>query len=284
MGSDGQAVRRKRSEERGEEEREKRGREEGGQGGGGDGVGVGLGALGVWLIASAPPSLASSSSSTPPTTMLLVPPLTALVALALATPPTTALQIPLFARPPPPPPTSPPPASSSSSHSSSSSSHSLTLRHALHLSTTSRHLPASRRDYSPLDLAPLSLSASARPSGLYPATQRLSSRRIRTHRPSSQAAFHAARRASFHTPLRALHLGRLPTAQEVDDALLAGTLEWDDVEIDAPDTGDVETLAALGRMTSNAYTLPDREGWYDIGGGWNVVRPSSSRRLSLCPH
>ena len=206
--------------------------------------------------------------------MLLVPPLTALAALALAAPPASALQIPLFAHrsPPTSPPSSAPNAASSST--GSSNLHALTLRHAVHLPTVRRHLPPSRRDYSPLDLAALSVPDPA--LGLYPPTQRLKTRRIRTQRPSSQAAFHAARRASFNTPLRAVQLGRLPTEGELDDALLAGTLEWDDVEIEAPDASDVETLAAFGRMTSNAYTLPDREGWYDVGDGWNVVR-----RLSL---
>ncbi|GAA5899431.1 hypothetical protein JCM8208_001644 [Rhodotorula glutinis] len=200
--------------------------------------------------------------------MLLVPPLTALAALALATPPAFALQIPLFARPPPP--TSPPSSSPNAAASTTepNSVHALTLRHAVHLPTARRHLPPSRRDYSPLDLA--ALSVPDRALGLYPPTQHLKTRRIRTQRPSSQAAFHAARRASFNTPLRAMQLGRLPTEGELDDALLAGTLEWDDVDIEAPDTSDVETLAAFGRMTSNAYTLPDREGWYDIGDGWNV--------------
>ncbi|GAA5925419.1 hypothetical protein JCM3775_001406 [Rhodotorula graminis] len=197
--------------------------------------------------------------------MLLVPPLTALAALTLAAPPALALQIPLFARPPPP---TSPPSSAPNPLDSATNVHALTLRHAVHLPTAHRHLPPSRRDYSPLDLAPLSVPD--RPLGLYPPTQHLKHRRIRAQRPSSQAAFHAARRASFNTPLRAMQLGRLPTEGELDDALLAGTLEWDDVDIEAPDTSDVDTLAAFGRMTSNAYTLPDREGWYDIGDGWNV--------------
>ncbi|BGP38637.1 Putative lipase atg15 [Rhodotorula kratochvilovae] len=194
--------------------------------------------------------------------MVLIPPLL----LALALPGTFALQIPLFARPPPPPlaPTSPP----SSPNPAPPPLHALTLRHAVHLPSSQRHLPPSRRDYSAADLAPLAVADPA--AGVYPATQRLRTRRVRAQRPSSQAAFHAARRASFNTPLRAMQQGRLPTRQELEDAVLGRTLEWDDVEIDAPDTNDVETLAAMGKMCSNAYTLPDREGWYDIGGGWNV--------------
>ncbi|GAA6038895.1 hypothetical protein JCM8097_000561 [Rhodosporidiobolus ruineniae] len=143
----------------------------------------------------------------------------------------------------------------------------LTLRHAVHLSTTDRTLPPSRRDYSPADLA--SLSSLSSPFA-YSASHPVRSRRIRAQRPSSQAAFHAARRSAFFTPLRAAQAGRLPTREELDDARLARTLEWDDIEIDAPDTRDVETLAALGKMTSNAYTTPDASGWYDLGEeGWN---------------
>jgi putative lipase involved disintegration of autophagic bodies len=63
----------------------------------------------------------------------------------------------------------------------------------------------------------------------------------------------------------------LRTWDELEDDRLAGTLEWEDTEIEVPDTEDVETLAAFGRMTSNAYTTPDSSGWYDIGDGWNRV-------------
>jgi len=65
--------------------------------------------------------------------------------------------------------------------------------------------------------------------------------------------------------------GRLPTRDEMRDIELANTLEWEEHEIEVPDTNDVETLAAIGKMTSNAYTTPDQSGWNDIGGGWNRV-------------
>ncbi|GAA6002216.1 hypothetical protein JCM10207_003131 [Rhodosporidiobolus poonsookiae] len=188
--------------------------------------------------------------------MLLVPPLLLLLSVVH---PALALQIPFVS----PPPSSPPPTSSASS---SSSSLTFTLRHAVHLSTTHRHLPPSRRDYPPDELS--LVAASAR----YPLAQTARTRRIRAQRPSSQAAFHAARRASFFTPLRAMQEGRKQTREELADMARARTLEWDDIEIDAPDTKDVETLAALGKMTSNAYTTPDSSGWYDLGEeGWNVT-------------
>ncbi|GAA5884650.1 hypothetical protein JCM6882_005334 [Rhodosporidiobolus microsporus] len=197
--------------------------------------------------------------------MLLVPPLAVLLLVQGA----VALQIP-FLTPSPPPSTSPTSPSSSPPSDQplapDTASHTFTLRHALHLSTTHRHLPPSRRDYSSSDLA--SLASVSR----YSSTQSVRSRRIRAQRPNSQPAFHAARRSSFFTPLRALQEGRLPTREEREDQRLARTLEWEDIEIDAPDTKDVATLAALGKMTSNAYTTPDAGGWYDLGDeGWNVT-------------
>lgn len=44
---------------------------------------------------------------------------------------------------------------------------------------------------------------------------------------------------------------------------LAGQLTWEEVEVDAPDVSDVNTLATLAKMSSNAYSTPD-SGWYDI--------------------
>lgn len=44
-------------------------------------------------------------------------------------------------------------------------------------------------------------------------------------------------------------------------------LEWDEVEVEAPDVSDMDTLAGLAKMTSNAYVEGDRSqknnsGWY----------------------
>ncbi|GAA6004764.1 triglyceride lipase ATG15 [Rhodotorula paludigena] len=191
--------------------------------------------------------------------MLLVPP----IALAAVLPLCAALQIPFHARPGTPPTSTP----SSRDAAPSAQEHTLSLRHAVHFSTTHRHLPPSKRDYSTFELAALDAQPDV---GLYSSTQSIRTKRVRARRPNSQEAFQAARRASYWTPLRAMQEGRLPTRQEVEDTLLGQTLEWEDVEIDAPDVKDVATLAAFGKMTSNAYTLPDSSGWYDIGGGWNV--------------
>lgn len=142
----------------------------------------------------------------------------------------------------------------------------LSLRHAVHLPLHERHLPPSRRDYDSVEMASL---ATADPS-LYPLSQSVKTRRVRSQRPSSQAAFQAARRHAYRS--KQIQVGRIPTRQESDDARLARSLEWDDFEIDAPDVTSVETLAAFGKMTSNAYSLPEEGTWYDVGGGWNAVR------------
>ncbi|GAA5821306.1 hypothetical protein JCM11251_004561 [Rhodosporidiobolus azoricus] len=195
--------------------------------------------------------------------MLLVPPLAVLFLLQS----TLALQIPFLAPiSPSTSPTSPPSPVPDPPSSPDYKEHTFTLRHAVHLSTTHRHLPPSRIDYSPTDLSSL---ASLSP---YSSTQSLRSRRIRAQRPNSQHAFQAARRSSFFTPLRALQEGRPMSREEREDQRLARTLDWEDIEIDAPDTKNVTTLAALGKMTSNAYTTPDGGNWYDLGDeGWNVT-------------
>lgn len=209
-----------------------------------------------------PPSLAWLS-------MLLRSPASLLLSLSAA----CALQIPFGARQDDAHPTLPP-SSDPATLSPGQGLKSLSLRHAVHLSTTKRHLPPSRRDYSSSELHVLADLTT------YSNTQRVKTRRIRTQRPSSQAAFQAARRASYVTPQRAMQLGRLPTLQELEDAVLGSTLEWDEVEIEVPDTSDVETLAAFGKMTSNAYTTPDAANWYDIGSGWNRVRLDAARLAS----
>ncbi|GAA5975590.1 hypothetical protein JCM5350_002661 [Sporobolomyces pararoseus] len=200
--------------------------------------------------------------------MLLIPPI--LVSSVLLAAPIHALQIPFLATAP----TSPSSLSSTSSafpseHSPpSEGGHTFTLRHAFHASTTHRHLPPSQLDYTPQDLASISALSP------YSNTQTVKrTKRLRIQKPSSQDAFHAARRTSFTKSLRTMRSPlsslSLPTLKELEDERLAESLEWEDTEIEVPDTEDVETLAAFGRMTSNAYTTPDSSGWYDIGGGWN---------------
>ena len=80
---------------------------------------------------------------------------------------------------------------------------------------------------------------------------RVKTRKLKSHRPSSQEAFHKARARSLQSePLR-----------------------WDEEEIEAPDVESRETLLTLSKMSNNAYLDPGESGWYDLGDTWNVVCP-----------
>jgi lipase ATG15 len=48
--------------------------------------------------------------------------------------------------------------------------------------------------------------------------------------------------------------------------------DWEDVEIDAPDVRDRQTLITLAKMASNAYVLPDGGEWWPVGD-WNATVP-----------
>ncbi|KAG9055082.1 putative lipase atg15 [Serendipita sp. 407] len=50
-------------------------------------------------------------------------------------------------------------------------------------------------------------------------------------------------------------------------------LDWDDMEIPAPDVTDRLTVHELAKLTGNAYALPDQKGWYDTDGKWNSSTP-----------
>ena len=50
---------------------------------------------------------------------------------------------------------------------------------------------------------------------------------------------------------------------------------WDEVQVDAPDVTDMDTLSGLARMCSNAYiegeySHKNASDWYDIGSNWNL--------------
>ena len=154
-----------------------------------------------------------------------------------------ALQVPLLAPSPPP-------------------VQSFTLRRAIHLHSN-RSVAPLHRTYDAAHLATLSLPESP--------TQEIRTVRAKAWKPNSNLAYQAARRAAYYTP-RALLAGRPLTIEEISDSLQGSTLEWEQDEIVVPDTNHVETLAAIAKMTANAYTLPDDEaGWYDLGGKWNRV-------------
>ena len=48
--------------------------------------------------------------------------------------------------------------------------------------------------------------------------------------------------------------------------------EWDDVEVEAPDVTDRQTLLTLAKMTSNAYVLPESGEWWPVDD-WNASLP-----------
>lgn len=51
---------------------------------------------------------------------------------------------------------------------------------------------------------------------------------------------------------------------DADDSFDAG--EWDDVQVEAPDVTDRQTLLNLAKMASNAYFEQDADGWYPVPG------------------
>ncbi|EJF66096.1 alpha/beta-hydrolase [Dichomitus squalens LYAD-421 SS1] len=74
------------------------------------------------------------------------------------------------------------------------------------------------------------------------------------HRPRNAAAFQHARVRS----------SRFQESEPV---------EWEEVQVLAPDVEDKHTLSQLARMTGNAYALPGRPNWYDIDPAWNTSFP-----------
>ncbi|KAE9401087.1 alpha/beta-hydrolase [Gymnopus androsaceus JB14] len=73
---------------------------------------------------------------------------------------------------------------------------------------------------------------------------------ITTHRPPSLSAFADAR-------TRSMFYGE------------STSLAWDEVEVQAPNATNRETLLTLAKMTSNAYSHPSNKDWYDLGPDWN---------------
>lgn len=76
-------------------------------------------------------------------------------------------------------------------------------------------------------------------------------RRTVTHKPTSNAAFTAARTSS----MVGLHQ----------------TLHWDDDQEQGPDVENRQTLLTLAKMANNAYLTYNETGWYDLEGNWTVV-------------
>ncbi|KAI0054021.1 alpha/beta-hydrolase [Auriscalpium vulgare] len=69
--------------------------------------------------------------------------------------------------------------------------------------------------------------------------------------------------------LDALHRARLRSLRHAESEVV----EWEPVEVLAPDVEDRHTLAQLARMTGNAYASPGKKNWYEIDPAWNISFP-----------
>ncbi|EIN07181.1 alpha/beta-hydrolase [Punctularia strigosozonata HHB-11173 SS5] len=82
----------------------------------------------------------------------------------------------------------------------------------------------------------------------------IKTRRQTVYRPRSPAAYQSAR-------WRSLRYGE------------SEAIEWDRIELRAPDVRDRHTLVQLGRMAGDAYAFPGNKNWYDIDEIWNTTFP-----------
>ena len=94
-------------------------------------------------------------------------------------------------------------------------------------------------------------------------TYSIATRNISTFRPPSFRAHEEARRRSIRH------------AQSAD-------LPWWEEEIVGPDVEKRETLLGLAKMTNNAYVAPEDAAWYELGKGWNDVRPCLCLPFTCC--
>ncbi|KAG9118589.1 putative lipase atg15 [Ceratobasidium sp. 392] len=93
----------------------------------------------------------------------------------------------------------------------------------------------------------------------------LQTKRMRTHRPISQKAFHSMRVNARKRRREQSSLG-----QAVLGLGWGQSLGWEENDVEGPATDKRETLLALAKMTSNAYFRKDEPGWYDLGGNWTA--------------
>lgn len=117
-----------------------------------------------------------------------------------------------------------------------------TLKHAVHQGTTRYRGLSARADFPP------SVSTSS-----------LNAHTIRTVR----------QRITRAKDPKAYLLAR-GTSLEQAQCASEQAVEWQDVDVEAPDTSHRETLLALAKMTSQAYDN-DTSGWEPGYGGWNLV-------------
>lgn len=75
-----------------------------------------------------------------------------------------------------------------------------------------------------------------------------------------------------HDPTRFLNAHRLQDVQAVQYE--SRVMEWDEIEVDAPDVSDRETLLTLSKMAAKAYDAPTNETRWMVNDEqkWNLVR------------
>lgn len=134
----------------------------------------------------------------------------------------------------------------------------ISLRHVYHQGTV-RYPGLSAR----LDLGDGSASASSSDSKKIRGVLR--TKRVKTWKPRDTRDY--------------LHAHRNGDGVGIKSSLNA--MDWDEIEVDAPDVQDRETLLTLAKMASKAYEEPSKKGDGDwtIGGRqeWNLVGTSYSR-------
>ncbi|KAM0750188.1 alpha/beta-hydrolase [Meredithblackwellia eburnea MCA 4105] len=139
---------------------------------------------------------------------------------------------------------------------------SFTLRSAIHLSPSHDHPPL-HRVFAPHEQVQFYASTASDDDE----SSAVRTIRSKAWRPNNPRAYQAARRASFHRK-RAARTGEILTAQQEQDILLAQGLDWDEEDIEVPDTSDWRTLDLFAKLANNGYTLPPGD-WYDLEGKYN---------------
>ncbi|ORY27443.1 Alpha/Beta hydrolase protein [Naematelia encephala] len=100
-------------------------------------------------------------------------------------------------------------------------------------------------------------------------TRHMTIRRPRLRPPSMLSwAYAAQRKRNPYLPFSTNSSAEQWIAPDYNDA----DGDWEDVEVEAPDMTDRQTLITIAKMTSNAYVLPESAEWWPVGG-WNATMP-----------
>lgn len=129
------------------------------------------------------------------------------------------------------------------------SSKRMTLRNVYHQGTHSFRGLSARYDFASLDS---SVESSVDDTSM----TSIKTTKVKTWKPKDTSAF-------LHAHRQADHIGVQKASREMD---------WDEIEVDAPDVTDRETLLALSKMAAKAYDAPKNSSSNDwtTGGKWNL--------------